>query len=105
MGRGRGGEVCAVGIGPPLDRVGGGISHRHAVVGGGVIARGDRGVGGMHMGVLVNGVVYDNNVPFGVPQDMWENYGYYVIALITQEELTLRQADEKKKRGNYFPRI
>jgi hypothetical protein len=47
--------------------------------------------GGMHQGVLYNGQVYDNNVPFGVPRTMWEN-GYTVLPISTMKEVTLRGA-------------
>lgn len=47
---------------------------------------------GMHQGVLVDGAVFDNNVPFGVPRDMWEN-GYEVRIIGTTRDVTLQQAD------------
>ncbi|GEM_PF-5252929 len=50
---------------------------------------------GLHVGGLVNGIAYDNKVPFGVPQNMWEDFRYYVIALPQHEELTLRQSADK----------
>jgi hypothetical protein len=33
---------------------------------------------GYHEGVLVDGNVYDNNLPFGVSRRMWEKYSYLV---------------------------
>jgi hypothetical protein len=48
---------------------------------------------GMHRGVLVDDTVFDNNVPFGVPRDMWEN-GYEVRIFNTTRDITLRQADD-----------
>jgi hypothetical protein len=45
-----------------------------------------------HEGVLVDGMVFDNNVPFGVPRAMWEN-GYIVSPKDKPDTfLTLRQA-------------
>jgi hypothetical protein len=50
---------------------------------------------GHHEGVLVDGQVYDNNVPFGVPRVMWEN-GYLVIPKTNPDQvLTLRQAHNR----------
>ena len=52
---------------------------------------------GHHEGTLVDGWVYDNNVPFGVPRRLWEN-GYEVgprdkpIGVF----ITLRQAHDQK---------
>ena len=46
---------------------------------------------GHHEGVLVDGRVYDNNVPFGVPRAMWEN-GYLVTAWPEYIEMTIGHA-------------
>ena len=54
-------------------------------------------VNGHHEGTLVEGRVYDNNVPFGVPRKMWEN-GYEVGPRDKPLGVffTLRQAHNKK---------
>jgi RHS repeat-associated protein len=67
-----------------------GVRDGFGIFGGQIISR-----GGLHVGVLVDGTVYDNNVPFGVPQEMWENFGYYVISRPQWEELTLRESHDK----------
>ena len=51
---------------------------------------------GMHMGLLYDGRVYDNNVPFGVPEAAWKA-GYYILSFPEYTELDLQQAD---KNGN-----
>jgi hypothetical protein len=46
---------------------------------------------GFHKGVLVDGRVYDNNVPFGVSRTAWEN-GYLVTAFPEFQEMTIGYA-------------
>jgi hypothetical protein len=50
-------------------------------------------INGYHEGALVDGLVYDNNVPFGVPRRMWEN-GYEVKPIDRIGYLTLFSADK-----------
>lgn len=45
-------------------------------------------VTGLHMGVLVNGRVYDNNIPFGVSRTAWET-GYLVTSWPEYVEMTI----------------
>jgi RHS repeat-associated protein len=56
-----------------------------------------------HDGVIVNlggaEVVYDLNVPMGVPKWMWENYGYYMHLLRAGEDLTFFQLENYEYEG------
>jgi hypothetical protein len=53
-------------------------------------------INGHHEGVLVNGEVYDNNVPFGVPRALWEA-GYEINPVDNiGSYLNLREADTMK---------
>ena len=66
----------------------------NAVDGFGLFGGQNISINGHHEGVLVEGEVYDNNVPFGVPRRLWEN-GYEICPIdMRSNYLTLRQAHE-----------
>lgn len=52
-------------------------------------------IGGFHTGVLMDGRVYDNNVPFGVSRTKWEN-GYMVTSLPEYQEMTIGHGQSLK---------
>jgi hypothetical protein len=79
-------------------------SYRHKTTGDNIMAADDFGflggdnisINGHHEGVLVDGFVFDNNVPFGVPRRDWE-HGYLVTPIDRAPvELTLREANDQK---------
>ena len=58
---------------------------------------------GYHEGVLLDGEVFDNNLPFGVPRDIWE--GGYVVSPVDLDRgnyVNLRQAYDRKE-GSLSP--
>jgi RHS repeat-associated protein len=49
-------------------------------------------IGGYHEGVLVKGCVFDNNVPFGVPREAWEQ-GYEIMTRFDFRIITIGEAN------------